>query len=198
MEETKKCPYCGEEILAVARKCKHCGEWLDVNEQNGQNEQMARETIHDHAEKRIDNDNNQEIPTPPLKFFSERGISTFLFLVITFGYVATGCLMAINNSLLIKFHRLWIFLIIPAFWFFKSSNTGKNLRLYRYKVYGIIIAVFVASIFLLPKFIDSSEVEEPESELKHLGSLSNVYVGGDLELSDSINEDSLQSGEIRP
>lgn len=28
-QETKRCPYCGEEILAVAKKCKHCGEWLD-------------------------------------------------------------------------------------------------------------------------------------------------------------------------
>jgi len=29
MKETKTCPYCGEEILAAAKKCKHCGEWLD-------------------------------------------------------------------------------------------------------------------------------------------------------------------------
>lgn len=29
-KETKTCPYCGEEILAIAKKCKHCGEWLDT------------------------------------------------------------------------------------------------------------------------------------------------------------------------
>lgn len=27
-QDIKNCPYCGEKILAVAVKCKHCGEWL--------------------------------------------------------------------------------------------------------------------------------------------------------------------------
>lgn len=26
--DTKQCPMCGEEILAVAKKCKHCGEYF--------------------------------------------------------------------------------------------------------------------------------------------------------------------------
>jgi hypothetical protein len=31
--ETKQCPFCGEEVLAVAQKCKHCGEWLAKTEE---------------------------------------------------------------------------------------------------------------------------------------------------------------------
>ena len=30
-QETKQCPYCSEDILVTAVKCKHCGEWLNVN-----------------------------------------------------------------------------------------------------------------------------------------------------------------------
>lgn len=29
MEEMKSCPYCGGEILVTAKKCKHCGKWLE-------------------------------------------------------------------------------------------------------------------------------------------------------------------------
>ena len=28
-DEIKKCPFCGEEVLAAAKKCKHCKEWLE-------------------------------------------------------------------------------------------------------------------------------------------------------------------------
>lgn len=29
MEETKTCPKCGKEVLAVAKKCKHCNYWFE-------------------------------------------------------------------------------------------------------------------------------------------------------------------------
>ena len=32
-DNTKTCPFCGEEIMATAKKCKHCGEWLEKQEE---------------------------------------------------------------------------------------------------------------------------------------------------------------------
>lgn len=43
MEELKTCPFCGEEILAVARKCKHCGEWLPQEDAGQQQEKSAEQ-----------------------------------------------------------------------------------------------------------------------------------------------------------
>lgn len=45
MEDNMKiCPYCGEEILAVAKKCKYCGEWLENKEAASSTEELAKVT----------------------------------------------------------------------------------------------------------------------------------------------------------
>lgn len=40
-DQTKPCPACGEQILAVAKKCKHCGEILDATYQTGDSQRHA-------------------------------------------------------------------------------------------------------------------------------------------------------------
>lgn len=40
---TRACPYCGEEILSVAKKCKHCGEFLDRSERSPEHDTQTVE-----------------------------------------------------------------------------------------------------------------------------------------------------------
>lgn len=57
-QQTKKCPYCGEEILTVAKKCKHCGEWLA--EENDRQIQPYASNHHRQTEW-LEEDNDRQI-----------------------------------------------------------------------------------------------------------------------------------------
>ena len=48
--KTKRCPYCGEEILEAAKKCKHCKEWL---EQDLDNVSDVVETSGNHSDFKV-------------------------------------------------------------------------------------------------------------------------------------------------
>ena len=50
--ETKKCPYCSEEIIKEAKKCKHCGELI--------NEQLRKEKVNEEPKEIIDNKMNKQ------------------------------------------------------------------------------------------------------------------------------------------
>lgn len=55
--ERKNCPYCGEEIMAVAKKCKHCGEWLT-------DELRVRPETSDEPQTQPDSGPDPESPQP--------------------------------------------------------------------------------------------------------------------------------------
>ena len=45
MPEYKDCPFCAEQILAVAMKCKHCGEYLDDDFEEERRPQKSADTL---------------------------------------------------------------------------------------------------------------------------------------------------------
>ena len=45
MNDTKQCPYCSEEILTTAKKCKHCGEYIDGELRKSRAESAKQEKI---------------------------------------------------------------------------------------------------------------------------------------------------------
>lgn len=80
---TTSCPYCGETILSVAKKCKHCGEYLD------EELRASKITVSGSAPHIVVQANNTHVnqpPRPAVYVEQERGwnpgIAAVLSLVI--------------------------------------------------------------------------------------------------------------------
>lgn len=95
-QETKRCPYCGHEILAVAKKCRYCGHWLDGSHQEVATsvpESPAPEVVKEEVKPAMDQPEHVQVPTnkpkkPNIKLWN--GIIAVLAIIVI--VLATLCI----------------------------------------------------------------------------------------------------------
>ena len=73
-QEKMKCPYCGDEILATAKKCKHCGECLDDSHKDA-------EVLEENKESFSTNEDEDKKPSIGLRIFGRLLGTAVIFLI---------------------------------------------------------------------------------------------------------------------
>ena len=80
-KQTKRCPYCGEEIMASAKKCRYCGEWLDKGTQPIEHQEKTNE--------KVGNDVNDDEPSMVPSLFI-MGVAAFIAVFLIAFYRTSG------------------------------------------------------------------------------------------------------------
>ena len=140
-KEKKQCPYCGEEILAIAKKCKHCGEWLDEDENSGYEEEHGDEQETDNEEDVYDySPSTGNVGKTILKRIAGTiAILTIAFLLFEFGgwEVSWGRSISHSKQLILKKAQKRHEIVAPKDKGFLLSGDGVLVRVNR-KYYGFI------------------------------------------------------------
>ena len=102
MNDTKKCPYCGETIMADAQKCRYCKEWLDdstndnvIIAKDAKTEACANESLSMENKERIPEETpsvetETKIEQPKKSFFEGRLWNVIITILIAIAIIVIG------------------------------------------------------------------------------------------------------------
>jgi Sel1 repeat len=88
MNDFKKCPYCAEEIKVAAKKCKHCSEWLEKNDN------IPTETSNDNIQAEISQAPSSNITKKTKEIYTKHKLVVYLI----FGVLAVLVLAVLALS----------------------------------------------------------------------------------------------------
>ena len=96
-QQTKKCPFCGEEILTVAKKCKHCGTWITSQNSPIRSESKQEEFL---SAEETNTEQGAEHVTALYLFNEHKRLTEIAFLLFAIGFIITmgNALYEINPS----------------------------------------------------------------------------------------------------
>ena len=124
--QMKPCPFCGEQIMETAKKCKHCGEFLDPvlrssAEKSQQSEKIIVQNVQGHGQLEIPPKSRMTYVLLDL-FFGIFGIHN-----IYAGFVGTGIIQLILSCSLLGPYISLLWCILELFFKTKDASGRKML-----------------------------------------------------------------------